>query len=269
MRRIVLPAVISVLAGVPAMVGLASPAQAFSTPTFSDVDVSTAGHAQVTVTTDAPYVAAWLRSTTLMVRVGDPGFVQTTNGEAAFDLGTWGVDSAQVMARACNDATFTSCDPIVLSEVFTPATVDPQITWPGDDTVGAVDSHSPEVADPEGGGQLFAVWAGQRTAIAAGAANVLPLASEGAGTVSVLRCSAFASNVCVPTGVSHAITVNRRLSAVAGTTPLWISPALGAQLRPVLTVQEGLAKPFTLEWTLVDAGGQPVNGASGVADGLG
>jgi hypothetical protein len=267
-RRTALPAAVAVLAGVPALVGLASPAQAYATPTFSDIDVSTPGHAKVTVTTDAPYVVAWLRSTTLNVRVGDPAFVSTTDGPATVDLETWGVDSGQVMVRDCQTADVTACDPIVLSPAFVPSTVDPVITWPADDTVGAADVYSPEVADPDGGGQLLAVWSGQRTPIAAAADNALPLTTEGAGTVTVLRCSAFAANVCAATGVSQALTVNRRLSAVADATPVWISPALGAHLEPVLTAQEGLANPFSLEWTVVDASGTAVDGASGLIDGL-
>lgn len=267
MRRLVLPSVVAVLAGVPAMIGLASPAHAYATPTFSDVDVSTPGHAKVTVTTDAPYVSAVLRSTTLNVRIGDAALVATTNGEASFDLETWGVDSAQILARGCQTADLNACDPFVLSSAFVPSTVEPVVTWPADDTVGADDVYSPDVADPEGGGQLFAVWSGQRTAIAPGAANVLPLATEGAGSISVLRCSAFASNVCLATGLTHPIEVNRFLSAYGYVASSYVNPDV-TPLGLTFAVQEGLTQPFTFDWHVTTWAGALVADVGGVIDNL-
>jgi hypothetical protein len=249
------------------MVGLASTAQAFAAPTFSTVDVTAPGHAQVTVTTDAPYVAAWLRSTTLSVRVTDPVFVPTASGEAAFDLETWGVDSAQVMARGCETADVTACDPIVLSPAFVPTTVDPDITWPADDTVGAGDAYTPTVADPNGGGSLVAVYQGQRTLLDPGNPVILPLTAEGASSISVLRCSSLAPNVCRPTGLTHPVEVNRVLAAYGHSTPSNFNADV-APLTLAFEVQEGLTQSFTFDWQVTTWAGVDVPEVGGVVDNL-
>lgn len=267
MRRTTLQAAVAVLAGVPAMVGLAAPAQAFAAPAFSAVDVSTPGHARVAVSTDAPYVVAWLRSTTHSVRVTEPVFVPTANGEAAFDLETWGVDSAQVMARACADTAFANCDPIVLSGTFVPSDAAPSITWPGDDTVGAADVYSPDVADPEGGGLLVAVWKAERTVLDPGAAVALPLASDGAGSITVQRCSALAPTLCRSSGVTHEIEVNRVLEADGQLGPRYVNPDTAPLILQLHTL-EGPAQTYTFDWQVADTAGVVVPGVGGIVENL-
>jgi len=265
-RRTIISAATVALVAAP--LSLAAPAVALTTPTFSAVDTSTPGHAKVVITApDATYVAYWLRSTTLNVRVSDPVFAATANGEAAVDLETWGVDSAQVMARACTDQDYATCDSIVLSEAFAPTTVNPVVTWPEDDTVGALDSYEPEVSDPDGGGTLVAVWGSVRTVLTPGTPVALPLATEGVGTIKVLRCSAFAANVCQPTGLTHAIEVNRVLSGGGQASPDYLNPDT-APLVLQLGVSEALDQTFTFQWHVANAAGDVIPGVGGVIENL-
>ena len=235
------------------MVGLASPAQAYATPTFSDVDVSTPGHAKVTVTTDAPVVAVWLRALPTNTNVAPAVRKATTAGSATFDLETWGVSSAVVVAQACPDSG--ACETAVVSEPFTPTDVDAVVTWPADDTVGPNDIYTIQVSDL-GGGALFTLWGGKRNGVTHMGSGVVPLSSDGSGQIEVLRCSSTATTLCV-TKASHSVSVNRVLTPTVANQQLgYLSPADGDLVRPVLHVTEG--QDFTFTWKFKrDGSGSP------------
>jgi hypothetical protein len=271
------PTVVSLLLA--ESLALASPAHAYGVPT-STIDLSTPGHASITVTSDAPYVAVRLESVgehvgdeVLDLPFGDWTVEQVTDGYAAFDLATWGVDTGRVLARTCSGATLDSCGAAAQgSATFAPGDVDPVATWPEDDTVGNGQSYAVTVADT-GGGDLVAVWdVGQyfgpeRTPLTRDQATTLSLADDGSAPVVIQRCSAVDWRVCHDTVAQHAITVNKHLSAYV--VDAWlgeISPAVGTKLNPVIATSEG--QNFTLGWSIENLYGNQVAGFSGVISGL-
>jgi len=281
MRRIAIPAVVSLLLAVPGLVGIAAPAQAYSVPTFSEVDVSVPGRAHVTVTTDAPYVVVWLRSeqeqvggSTYNISIGPAVVQSTTDGQSTFGVDTWGIDTGRFIARTCTDASVSSCTGEVTAAASTFSPGDPgfEVTWPDDSGIGAGESYSVTATDPDGGGHLFARWVigsyeVENTPLVRGEATLLPLAYEGAGPILIQRCSPFDQRVC-HTVDQRAVKVNRW--ADAGVRYEWLgelNPALGTKLKPVITTYEG--QNFTLDWHVEDADtSEPIAGASGTLTGL-
>lgn len=278
MRRIVVPAVVSLLLTAP--VTVAGPAHAYGVPSFTVIDVSTPGHVSITVGSDAPYVALRMQSVGEQVgdqlvdlAFGDWTVEPVTNGAATFDLETWGVDTGRVLARTCSGATVDYCGITAQgSQTFTPGDVDPVAVWPEDLTIGNGQSYAVTVSDT-GGGDLAAVWdVGQyfgpeRTPVTRDQAATLPLAQDGTAPVIIQRCSTLDWRVCHDTVAQHQITVNKHLSAHVEKTWLGeISPAVGTKLRPVIATSEG--QDFTLGWSIENLYGNPMNGFSGTISGL-
>jgi len=281
MRRSLLTLAVALVA---ASVTVVAPAQAYSIPTFSGLDVSTPGHAQVTVTTDAPYVALWLRSDqeqvgteTYDIDLGEPVVQPTANGQATVDVETWGVDSGRFVARTCNDGSIGNCGALVTAapSTFTPTDVAPAATWPDDTSIGNDETYSVTATDPDGGGgDLVASWdvdqysGPERTSLIRGEPAVLPLSDDGTAPIVIQRCSSLDWRVCHDTPTQHVVKVNKWVSSYVETTWLGeLNPALGTALEPVITTYEG--QDFTLSWQVEDsATSQPVAGASGTLTGL-
>jgi hypothetical protein len=175
-----------------------------------------------------------------------------------------------ILARPCGGTAVGTCGSYVSSSQFTAKDVQPVITFPADDTIGAGQSYVVDAVDPDGGGLLYADWSSQHTPLLRGGSTGLPLSTDGAASIYIERCSSTATNVCRWTGIQHAIQVNKTLSAAVDLSPLpVISPVLGTALRPVIHLWEAADRTFTYTWHVEDPTTHAVvPGVGGTQDGL-
>lgn len=272
MRRFVLPALTTLGLTASSLALTALPAAAAFTTTFGAIDASQPGHVTGSVTTDAPYAEfalhpngeTWLLDAATVV-------VPVTEGGAAFDITTWGLNTGQISVRGCSSQS-TCEDERVFSESFDVVDVVATAEWPEDTTIGTGQDFGPTMTDPDGGGHLFALWdpegnswGPQETPLAHSGATLLPLGYDGAGTVIIQRCYNpwYFESLCRDTGLSRTITVHRNLGN--WTDDYWLgelNPTV-KPLRPRIKVYDTLPQgtTLTLDWFIEDdTTGNPLTG---------
>jgi len=231
-------------------------------PAVSALDLSVPGHVSGTVTTGAAWVAVTTGEETVVL--------PTSGGSVDFDLTTWGLTDATLAAIACPDSTVTGCSPAT-SAPFAAVDVVPQITWPADLSIGSTQDVSVTVSDPDGGGQLKAIWQGTWHQLDRNGTTVLNL-SDGSGELQVYRCDPDDQYVCTPF-----TPVQKVALAVRRTTQAQISTDTGNLFNgTVSTVQPTVkrllrtfrdeALPYTLDWHL-RTGGVDVPGSTDTQSG--
>lgn len=243
------------------------PAQAeLDDPVVADLDTSTAGHVTGTVSSIAPYVS---------VRLGtdvDPQIVTLTDGSGTFDLETWGyAGSLPLYVASCeveSPAAPEDCSVETASAAtFVPTDLVPAVTWPADTTVGPADQPTVTVSDPDGGGDLRAVWTTPgttaATAVPRDVATPLEL-TPGTGTVELVRCRAGSTTVC--TGFDPAQTVDLTVRDTVAATVGPVNAISGLSPTSQVTVTVDAAGSYDLTWAL-EQGGVAVEGRGGVASG--
>lgn len=241
--------------------GAVAPAEAAAPPPgpgFAELDSSTPGHVTGTVLSDQPYVWVRLAPNAPAVRL------DVVDGQARFDLETWGYGSSHGGARvegiACATAqpSASTCSVVATSPTFEPTDITPQVTWPEDDTIGPGQIAEVTVED-DGGGTLVATFvpeasdgANVATTLSHHGTTELEL-SDGAGYLWITRCSAEDEYTCSNAGftapLEHDLDVRRTLAAVSeGSTRLTYADPDG-----VVAVGTGDHRgTFTATWWLAD-----------------
>ncbi len=244
-----------------------SPAHAeLDDPVASSLNATTPGHVTGTVTSVAPYVS---------VRLGTDvarQIVTLSEGSGTFDLETWGYSGTiPVYVSSCEVDTPVNpedCSPDLPSaETFTPTDVVPDVTWPTDPTVGPADDPVVTATDPDGGGDLRAVWdhAGTdlETAVTPDVATPLNL-SDGSGLVRLVRCRAGSTTVC--SAFSPDQTVDLVVNQVLTATVDEVADLTGSNPSTDVTVTTDASGTYELTWTL-EQDGSLVAGQGGTDSG--
>ena len=279
---------LGLLTGAPAT-ATAAGTTAYAAPVISDLNVDpdtdpekpgrarTPGHVTGTVTTDAPYVLVQLERSGGGA-VPPPHWSSNPDGSVAFDLEAWGYTEGpgqpplRVVAAACRSAAIVECEaPVRSAEIVVPD-VEPTVTFPPDSTLELGQPYALEVADPDGGGALRAVWvpdSGDVTEqeVARDGSTPLTRLGQGVGTLLVRRCSAPAEVDpfhCHDTAASRRLELDDTVSASGAITS---STPVGRSARTVtLTTRTSDPGDHRLTWQLRDQTQRVVG--SGTADAL-
>jgi len=263
-RRTPILAVAAALAAT--AVGLGPAHAALDTPVVSNLDSSTAGHVTGTVTSIAPFVTVRLAADV------DPEFITMSEGSGTFDLETWGYSGTlPVLVASCEvaaPAVPEDCSAETESAAtFTPTDVVPAVTWPGDTSVGPGETPTVTVADPDGGGDLRAIWVNPGddvgTPITRDVATPLNL-TDGSGFVRLVRCRAGSTTVC--TSFSPDQTVDLDVDAEVAATIGAVDPLTEVNTSSAVTVDTDATGTYELSWNL-ERDGTPTAGQSGTASG--
>lgn len=259
--------IIAVVAAVAATAVGLSPAHAeLDTPVVSALDSSTAGHVTGTVTSVAPFVTVRLAADV------EPEVVTMSEGSGTFDLETWGyTGTLPVLVASCEVET-----PVVPEDcsaesesaaTFTPTDVVPAVTWPSDTSVGPDDNPTVTVSDPDGGGDLRAIWVNPGddlgTPVPRDVATPLNL-SDGSGFVRLVRCRAGSTNVCSQFSPDQtvALDVDAEVAATIGA----VEPLTEVNTSTDVVVDTDATGTYELTWSL-ERDGTPTAGQGGTASG--
>lgn len=259
--------IVAVVAAVAATaVGLSPADAALDTPVVSALDSSTAGHVTGTVTSIAPFVTVRLAAGV------EPEVITMSEGTGTFDLETWGHSGTlPVLVASCEVETpVLPEDCSAESEsaaTFTPTDVVPSVTWPSDTSVGPGDTPTVTVSDPDGGGDLRAIWVNPGddlgTAVPRDVATPLNL-SDGSGFVRLVRCRAGSTTVC--SQFSPDQTVNLDVDAEVVATVGAVDPLTEVNTSTDVVVDTDATGTYDLTWTL-ERDGTPTAGQGGSASG--
>ncbi len=259
--------IIAVAAAVAATaVGLSPAHGALDIPVVSDLDSSTPGHVTGTVTSIAPFVTVRLATDVA------PEVVTMSEGSGAFDLETWGYDGTlPVLVASCEvEAPVLPEDCSAETEsaaTFTPTDVVPAVTWPSDTSVGPGDNPTVTASDPDGGGDLRAIWVNPGddlgTAVPRDVATPLNL-SDGSGFVRLVRCRSGSTTVCAPFSPDQtvALEVDAEVVATVGA----VEPLTEVNTSSEVLVDTDATGTYDLTWTL-ERDGTPTTGQGGSASG--